>query len=182
MTCTVYIEDVEFSTNNGIWAFGIDLTALLAFSRWKEIAHVIAADTGRNPDELISWLEDALDFWKHPMLADACCGGMGPLANAGRIHIDTFLSVIYAEEQRRKDREAKRSLTKTRRGEFNAARPHLALALLNAGHSYRCADPACLVTTDLTIDHIVPLSRGGTDDLENLRFLCRSHNSAKGDR
>ncbi len=35
---------------------------------------------------------------------------------------------------------------------------------------------------DLTIDHIAPLSKGGTDDLDNLRFLCRSHNSKKGDR
>jgi HsdM N-terminal domain/HNH endonuclease len=36
--------------------------------------------------------------------------------------------------------------------------------------------------TDLTGDHRVPLSRGGTSTLENVQVLCRRHNSAKRDR
>ncbi len=32
------------------------------------------------------------------------------------------------------------------------------------------------------IDHIVPVSRGGTDDLENLQPLCWTTNREKGDR
>lgn len=38
----------------------------------------------------------------------------------------------------------------------------------------------CGTDGDLTIDHIVPWSRGGTNDPENLRCLCRSCNSRKG--
>ena len=35
---------------------------------------------------------------------------------------------------------------------------------------------------NLTIDHVVPQSRGGTDHLENLQLLCGACNSLKGDR
>lgn len=33
-----------------------------------------------------------------------------------------------------------------------------------------------------TIDHVIPLSRGGTNELSNLRPACRQCNMAKGDR
>lgn len=38
----------------------------------------------------------------------------------------------------------------------------------------------CGSTRFLTLDHIWPYSQGGTDDLDNLRVLCRSCNSRKG--
>ena len=34
----------------------------------------------------------------------------------------------------------------------------------------------------LGIDHIIPLSKGGEDHLDNLRWLCRRCNSKKGDK
>lgn len=40
----------------------------------------------------------------------------------------------------------------------------------------------CTATDDLTLDHIYPWSLGGPDTVENLRVLCRSCNSRKGDR
>ena len=40
----------------------------------------------------------------------------------------------------------------------------------------------CGADTDLTIDHIVPQSKGGTHAEDNLRVLCRRCNSAKNNR
>jgi hypothetical protein len=44
------------------------------------------------------------------------------------------------------------------------------------GHQCR----ACSSRDYLTIDHIVPLFSGGTDDFDNLQTLCRKCNSSKG--
>lgn len=38
----------------------------------------------------------------------------------------------------------------------------------------------CLSTERLEVDHIIPISRGGTNDISNLTTLCRSCNSSKG--
>jgi hypothetical protein len=43
---------------------------------------------------------------------------------------------------------------------------------------YRCL--ACGADTDLTVDHIVPVTQGGTNDQSNLQTVCRRCNSRKG--
>lgn len=37
-------------------------------------------------------------------------------------------------------------------------------------------------TPSVDMDHIVPLSQGGTNDRSNLQMLCRSHHSIKTNR
>lgn len=46
----------------------------------------------------------------------------------------------------------------------------------NDGRCVYCGDPAD------TIDHVIPRSKGGTDDLDNLVPACRDCNSRKGNR
>lgn len=45
---------------------------------------------------------------------------------------------------------------------------------------YRCQE--CGDWHDLAVDHVMPESKGGPMTLDNLRTLCRSCNSRKGDR
>jgi hypothetical protein len=40
----------------------------------------------------------------------------------------------------------------------------------------------CGASDDLTLDHVIALSRGGTNDIDNLQTLCRPCNSRKGAR
>lgn len=40
----------------------------------------------------------------------------------------------------------------------------------------------CKSTENLTIDHIVPKSRGGSHHIANLQTLCQKCNSKKGDK
>lgn len=46
--------------------------------------------------------------------------------------------------------------------------------------AYRCQH--CGTWRNLTVDHIIPESKGGTLDFDNLQTLCQSCNSKKGTR
>lgn len=67
--------------------------------------------------------------------------------------------------------------TRTRRLQ-TVAREVRAAIYNRDGH--RCA--ACGSADDLTIDHIYPVSLGGSDDPANLQTLCRPCNCRKGAR
>ncbi len=106
----------------------------------------------------------------------------GPFNGRDEITFDEYLSFRRELEVAEAAGVAKRKHTKARRASFTAMKSQLVLAMLDAGVRHICATDGCEVKENLTIDHILPLSRGGSDDLGNLQFLCRSHNSAKGDR
>lgn len=65
---------------------------------------------------------------------------------------------------------------KERRNVFSKIRNQLMLAVIDRD-GYKCQH--CKIDKSLTVDHIFPLSKGGSDELDNLQLLCRSCNSKK---
>jgi hypothetical protein len=100
----------------------------------------------------------------------------------GEFTYDEFWAFIADRRQAAATVAAKRVLTAKRRMEFSRVRHDVMLALIDSGVHYVCAKAECEVAQELHLDHIIPMSRGGTDDLNNMQFLCVSHNAAKGDQ
>jgi hypothetical protein len=161
----IHIEDlVEFAPNYGV--------------------SVNPAILEQPPEKIIELLTLAFEHMNNEHLRDACCGGRGPLAPYlyRGLDFDVYLALLEQIRIAEETKHAKRRITKTRRSEFQRERAVLALKMIDAGIPFVCAKADCGFVVDLTIDHKIPLSRGGTDDLENLQFMCRWHNSEKGDR
>ena len=53
------------------------------------------------------------------------------------------------------------------------------LKILFKRYGYRCA--LCYCRENLTIDHIIPLTKGGTNGIPNLQILCLDCNLRKRD-
>lgn len=128
--------------------------------------------------DLIHAVRIALMHNDDAVLVEAYQGRQGPLANRGMMSLDEYLRELEITRLKDVTKQARSDLIKIRRHQFQGSRAALALALIEAGCLYQCA--WCGGVDDLTIDHVIPLSRGGTDELANLRWLCRSCNSVKG--
>ena len=46
--------------------------------------------------------------------------------------------------------------------------------------NYRCLE--CGSKDNLTVDHAIPKSKGGTNEMSNIITLCEKHNKRKGNR
>lgn len=88
------------------------------------------------------------------------------------------------KEWRRKNPEAWRAQVQTRHARMaNAEGRHTAdeLSALLRQQNWRCGYCQKSIRKKYTVDHIQPLSRGGTNWITNIQLLCQSCNSAKQD-
>lgn len=190
----VLVDDlVVFATNRGIellpserfgWSYGgqIDLRPIYDNPKWPLVTAAFEEMLGIEPQRLTRAVQIAIDHFNDPLLVEACCGVSGPLANCGVISFEEYLIVVAEHERQREQIAAFRETSVGRRVEFGRRRADLIVEMLDNGVAYRCAHTECSIVDHLTVGHIMPLSRGGTNDVSNLQFMCRSHNSAKGNR
>lgn len=107
-------------------------------------------------------------FELHAKTAHLSCGEMGKIirsmfdnATMGNFEYLRQFPFIIGYKKGWKKRKPISSITKKR--------------VLSIG---KCA--YCGSTKNLTIDHIIPICRGGSDDIKNLQCLCRDCNRKKG--
>lgn len=131
--------------------------------------------------ELWEAIELALSHVEDEELRGAASGGGNPFRAWPPLTLNEYVAISQNLRLAKATEEAKRRHTKIRRSAFNAQRSQLVLAMIEAGKQYVCSKPGCGSKENLTIDHLIPLSRGGADDLQNLRFMCRAHNGIKRD-
>lgn len=139
-----------------------------------------------SPEEMYEAISLAFKHSNDYLLGLANQGYEGPFRDYSTIEFEEYLRLceIFEKEMAlaEQTRKTKKTLTKLRRTEFGRNRAQLMLAMIEDGIQYACSFAGCMESENLTIDHIMPLSRGGTDEITNLQFMCRLHNSTKGDR
>ena len=167
---------------------------------WARVAHCLAEAANVTPGQYLDAFGEAERYIYDLVVAVGASSendleayqmlmyGGDPSDEANEVDVSVADHTLFWR-RRRAAREAatikkriKGELIAHRRKEFDAIRADVLLAMLNRGDDYLCSTPDCLASEGLTIDHIIPVSRGGTDDLANLQFLCRSCNASKGDR
>lgn len=138
---------------------------VIVSSRWAET---------QDDEVLLRAVRRMQELSQHPYLIQTHLSGSRSFGS-----IEEFLAAALQHEVSRASAAMRGKLTKRRRAEFGSIQTSVVLALIERD-GYVCRHPGCSQLTDLTVDHIIPVSKGGTDDIANLRFLCRFHNSKKG--
>jgi 5-methylcytosine-specific restriction endonuclease McrA len=101
------------------------------------------------------------------------CGGFVAEGSAATRFAHDECRKTYEREKSRK-RRARRGTTSQR----GYGVQHQRLRKLAITQHPYCTD--CGTTQDLTADHIVPLSKGGTNTLDNYAVRCSTCNTSKG--
>lgn len=85
--------------------------------------------------------------------------------------------LYYASSEKYKYKSRKRRLLK-----YNNGGKHSYSEFENLCSNFNGLCVRCFKKSKLTADHIVPLSRGGSDSIENIQPLCQSCNSYKSNK
>jgi len=162
------------------------------FGSWKKALKIIGIEGGRerkySPDELVTNLENVWKEIGYPP-------GKRQLAKYGQKISEhpykmVWGSVRLACESLAKYHERKISRQKLLNGgsEKNARKTiplHIRWAVLKK-NNYACVkcgqSPAKNNDVELEVDHILPVAKGGTNDIENLQTLCWECNQGKKDK
>lgn len=135
--------------------------------------HVLSAPTFRPISDVSSRL-DTNDFGSGVMIVDGeVLVDARVLVRAGPHTINAARAALSSV-----DRADKKKKRQRRRNRWINLKQERKTAMIESGLLLRCAH--CSTWEDITIDHIVSLADGGSDDLDNLQFLCRPCNSKKG--
>lgn len=81
-------------------------------------------------------------------------------------------------EQIRKNAHCRRARIRNATGSHTA----MDIIVLNINQRNKCAYCGCSLGDDYHVDHVIPLSRGGSDDFDNLALACPHCNASKNDR
>lgn len=79
--------------------------------------------------------------------------------------------------------ESRRIENHNRRNSLTGTLPADCMEQLIAKYGDKCMNPECKTPeSKLTIDHVKPVSKGGTNTMDNVQILCARCNEAKGNR
>lgn len=94
----------------------------------------------------------------------------------------SYAATYNKEYQRRPEIAERRRIRQQNRRATADRLPPDTISILIDKFGNKCMNPSCQSEKKLTIDHVIPVARGGANNIENLQLLCGKCNSAKGAR
>lgn len=122
-------------------------------------------------------IEEDRAWEKHIFLANFIMEFCKPVQRiGGDLPFDGLLLAVQEELIRLTGYEPIPPSKKTNRKQLSVS----AALKVHEKHGFACV--TCGTKKQLTVDHIIPISKGGGNDFENLQTMCKSCNSRKGNR